>query len=55
LLDSKGEAAETQVWLGFARSFGYLNEKTIQILDEKNEHIHAQILRMIQCPEKWSI
>lgn len=55
LLDSKGEAAETQVWLGFAHSFGYLNEKTILILDEKYEHIQAQILRMIQYPEKWSI
>ncbi len=55
LLDSKGEAAETQVWLRFALSFGYLDEKTTQDLDEKYDHLQAQILTMILNPEKWSI
>jgi len=55
LLDSEGEAAETQVWLSFAFSFGYLDEKTLQDLDKKYDHIEAQLLTMIQSPEKWSI
>ena len=55
LLDSEGEAAETQVWLNFAFAFGYLDEKIIQNLDDKYDHIQAQIITMIQSPEKWSI
>jgi len=55
LLDSEGEAAETQVWLNFAFAFGYLDDKIIRDLDEKYDHIQAQIFTMIQSPEKWSI
>lgn len=55
LSDSEGEAAETQVWLSFALSFGYLDERIIQNLDEKYEQIEKQIITMIQSPEKWSI
>jgi four helix bundle protein len=55
LLDSEGEAAETQVWLDFVVAFGYLDWEIIQSLDEKYDHIQAQILTMIQYPEKWSI
>jgi four helix bundle protein len=55
LLDSKGEAAETQVWLRFALSFGYLDEITTRNLDEKYDHLQAQLLTMIQNPEKWSV
>lgn len=55
LLDSSGEAAETQVWLGFSIAFGYLDKEVIQSMDEKYDHIQAQILTMIQYPEKWSI
>jgi four helix bundle protein len=55
LLDSEGEAAETQVWLAFAFAFGYLDEQITQNLDDKYDHIQAQIITMIQSPEKWSI
>jgi len=54
LSESEGEAAETQVWLYFALSFGYLDEVTVQGLDEKYEQIERQIITMIQSPEKWS-
>jgi four helix bundle protein len=54
LSDSEGEAAETQVWLSFAESFGYLDERIILDLDEKYEQIEKQIITMIQSPEKWS-
>jgi four helix bundle protein len=55
LSDSEGEAAETQVWLNFARSLGYLDEKITREIDEKYNHIKAQIFTMIINPEKWSI
>ena len=55
LIDCEGEAAETQVWLNFANAFGYLDETNMQDLDEKYDHIQAQIFTMIQSPEKWSV
>ncbi len=54
LSDSEGEAAETQVWLNFAQAFGYMDQNTIQELDEKYEIIQKQIISMSQSPEKWS-
>jgi four helix bundle protein len=54
LSDSEGEEAETQVWLSFAQSFGYLDEGIILDLDKKYEQIERQIITMIQSPEKWS-
>ena len=54
LSDSEGEAAETQVWLSFAVAFGYLDERTVQELDEKYEQLEKQIITMIMSPEKWS-
>jgi four helix bundle protein len=55
LIDCEGEAAETQVWLNFANAFGYLDETNMQSLDEKYDHIQAQIFTMIKSPEKWSV
>ena len=55
LLECEGEAAETQVCLNFANAFGYLDENSMQVLDQKYDHIQAQIFTMIQSPEKWSI
>ncbi len=55
LSDSEGEAAETQVWLSFALAFGYLDKMIIQELDEKYDHIEAQLITMIQNPDKWTI
>ena len=43
LIDCEGEAAETKVWLNFANAFGYLDETNMQVLDEKYDHIQAQI------------
>jgi len=54
LSDSEGEAAETQVWLSFAQSFGYLDEKIMQDLDERYEQLEKQLITMILSPEKWS-
>ena len=55
LSDSEGEAAETQVWLNFAFAFGYLDKMKVMELEEKYDHIEAQLITMIQNPNKWSI
>ena len=54
LSDCEGEAAETQVWLSFAASFGYIEEQITQELDERYDLLEKQIIAMIQSPEKWS-
>jgi len=54
LSDSEGEAAETQVWLDFATEFGYLNKEKYELLYDNYDHILAQIVIMINSPDKWS-
>ncbi|MHB1455237.1 MAG: four helix bundle protein [Saccharofermentanales bacterium] len=55
LSDSEGEAAETQVWLYFIETFGYLDSSVTEKLDSQYEHLLAQLVTMIQSPEKWSM
>ena len=55
LSDSEGEAAETQVWLYFIETFGYLDSSVTEKLDSRYEHLLAQLVTMIQSPEKWSM
>ena len=55
LSDSEREAAETQVWLYFVETFGYLDSSVTEDLDDQYEHLLAQIVTMIQSPEKWSM
>ncbi|MEI6276521.1 MAG: four helix bundle protein [Prolixibacteraceae bacterium] len=51
LLDCEGEVAEAQVWLKFANSFGYLDEAILLKLDEKYDHIQAQLFSLIKSPK----
>ncbi|MBM4276583.1 MAG: four helix bundle protein [Deltaproteobacteria bacterium] len=46
LTDSEQEAAETQTWLEFALACKYIHQVTFKALDEKYEHIFAQIVTM---------
>jgi len=55
LSDAEGEAAETQVWLQFARSFGYLSQDEEQQLSSLYDQIIGKIVTMINAPEKWSL
>jgi len=55
LSDSEGEAAETQVWIYLLEIFGYLDSSVTEELDAKYEHLLAQLVTMIQSPEKWSM
>ena len=55
LNESETEAAETQVHLQFALECGYLDKKTVATLDDKYEHVMAQIIGMIQGAEHWIV
>ncbi|MBI4428152.1 MAG: four helix bundle protein [Ignavibacteriales bacterium] len=55
LNESETEAAETQVHLQFALECGYLDAKTVDALDDKYEHIMAQLIRMIQGADHWVV
>src|SRR5882724_1376955 len=55
LSDAEGEAAETQVHLEFAFRHSYLSRDEFLSVDDAYEKICAQIVRMIDEPEKWLI
>ena len=55
LSDAETEACETQVWIELARRCQYLTDTVAWRLDEECDHIIAQIVRMIDEPEKWII
>ncbi len=46
LSDSGQEAAETQTWLEFALTCGYINNEVFDKLDEQYEHIFAMLNTM---------
>lgn len=54
LNDAETENAETQVWIDFSLSFGYITAEIHQRLTEKNNEIAKLILYMINHPEKFS-
>lgn len=55
LSDAESEACETQVWLDFAYSCGYLDADAIRELDDNYEKIMAQIVLMIKNADEWLI
>jgi len=55
LSDVETEAEETRVWLEFSLKCGYLDQPTSNDLDSTYDRILAQIVTMIQEPEKWII
>ena len=55
LSDSEGEAAETQVHLEFALHHRYVSRDEFLNVDDAYEKIGAQLVRMIDEPEKWLI
>jgi len=46
LTDAEQEAAETQTWLEFALACKYINREIFKGLDEKYEHVFAQLITM---------
>jgi len=55
LSDSEAESSETQVWLDFSESFGYIDFKTHKELYDKYEHIIAMLINMGNKPESWTL
>jgi len=55
LYDSEGEAAETQVHLEFAFHHRYISRDGFLNVDDAYEKICAQLVRMIDAPDKWLI
>ena len=55
LSDAETEACETQVWVELSRRCKYLADTVASRLDKEYDHIMAQIVRMINEPEKWII
>ncbi len=55
LSDAESEACETQVWLDFARSCGYLDIETTTVLEQTYEKIMGQIVLMIENADQWLI
>jgi len=55
LTECTGEASECQVWLEIAQRCGYLAGDQTTELSETYEHIVAQLVTMIQAPDKWNI
>ena len=55
LNDSETEATETQVWLELALLSGYITEDVYNELFAEFESITAQLVIMINQPEKWII
>ncbi|NEQ64430.1 MAG: four helix bundle protein [Symploca sp. SIO1B1] len=55
LSDAESEAAETQTWIEIALRCGYLTPEEASYLDSRCEEVLAQIVAMINHPEKWTI
>jgi len=55
LNDSETEATETQVWLELALLSGYITQQFHDEMFDEYESIVAQLVVMINQPEKWII
>ena len=55
LSDSEGEAEETRVWLELAFRCDYISKAESEDLDQTYDGIIAQLVRMIEHPEQWTI
>ena len=55
LSDAEGEAAETQVWLQFAVSSGYLEREGSASLYQTYDEILRMLVSMINKPQAWVI
>lgn len=55
LNDAEGEAAESQTWTELGLRCGYLSDSEASELDSCYEHILAQLVRMIDHPDDWTV
>lgn len=55
LSDSEGEAAETQVWIQYAVSSGYMSREAAKELYAEYDIIIGMLVTMITHPEQWKV
>ncbi len=53
LSDASAEAAETQVWLSFARNCGYVDEAAYTELERSYHQLAGGLVKMISEAETW--
>lgn len=53
LNEAEGEAAETQVWAGFALACGYITKQENDEIQEMYDHVLRMLVKMIIDPEPW--
>ena len=53
--DSDAENSETQIWLKFANSCGYISDETHHSLHDTSEEIGRMLNNMIRHPEKFGV
>ena len=53
LSDAEAEAAETQTWVRFAMSCGYLSQADANRLEEQYEVILRMLVTMMKSADKW--
>jgi four helix bundle protein len=54
IVDAAGEAGETEVWLDFARDFGYLDESKHNDLLTRYEEVNKMLYGMIDKADKFT-
>ena len=54
IIDSEGEADETQIWLEFSLACEYINQATYDNLYKQYDYILGKLVNMSLQPEKWS-
>ena len=54
LADADGEVAETQNWLDFSLSCGYISSEVHNSLYSKYESVGGMLGNMMQMPEKFA-
>ena len=53
--DCEAEACETQTWLDFSKSCGYIDDKVYAKMDTNYNNIIGKLVNMRTYPEKWTI
>lgn len=53
LSDASSEAAETIVWIGFAKEYDYLDEETAVMLEKKYRQTIGGLVKMMNNPDRW--
>lgn len=53
--DAETEAAETQVWLDFAMTCGYLHNDSYKDLKQEYHFIIGKLVRILSNPGDWSL